>query len=590
MANQLASFTRIHKWLLSGLFFFFSAGTTVADGLWQPDGVTICAAAGDQTAVQLCSDNAGGAIFTWQDKRSGNSDIYCQRVTGNGNLLWVAGGVQLSNAPNEQVVPRLISDMAGGAIILCQDYVTASNYDIYGQRVDANGNTLWASGGLAISIDPNIQYDPRLINDMAGGVLVTWADNRSGNYDIYGQRVNASGNALWTANGKAICLAAGQQAYQQIISDASGGALVFWQDDRNVNYDIYAQRVDANGNTLWAADGKPICLATGDQYAPRPVSDGAGGAILVWPDTRNGNYDIYAQRVDGNGNTLWAAEGVVICNAALDQISPQLISDGAGGALVVWQDYRNGNYDIYGQRIDGSGNVLWAANGAMICNAINHQTTPQLADDGAGGAITVWQDQRSGTLDIYSQRINGNGNALWPANGLKICSATGVQDTPQLIRNAPGSAIMAWRDLRAGNADVYAQKIIRPWPVITGVSPDRAVRGKVAGPIAFSGYVQDDQGQTTFLALTRPGYQNITATALTIVSTSVIQGNLDLTQAEPGIWNVVAYDTLGQASSAPRRPSPCILQQRKAWPGFPRLREPATPAPKAILPVKLTAP
>ncbi|OGQ57841.1 MAG: hypothetical protein A3G39_03740 [Deltaproteobacteria bacterium RIFCSPLOWO2_12_FULL_43_16] len=104
----------------------------------------------------------------------------------------------------------------------------------------------------------------------------------------------------------------------------------------------------------------PISTAANSQERPAIVSDGSGGAIVTWYDYRSGTYsDIYAQRIDANGNVLWTTNGMAISTAANNQYYPQIVSDGSGGAIITWEDYRSGNWDIYGQRIDANGNVLW---------------------------------------------------------------------------------------------------------------------------------------------------------------------------------------------------------------------------------------
>jgi hypothetical protein len=54
---------------------------------------------------------------------------------------------------------------------------------------------------------------------------------------------------------------------------------------------------------LWTTDGVPICLASGYQYRPTITTNGAGGAIITWYDYRNtsSRYDIYAQNVNADG-------------------------------------------------------------------------------------------------------------------------------------------------------------------------------------------------------------------------------------------------------------------------------------------------
>ncbi len=269
--------------------------------------------------------------------------------------------------------------------------------------------------------------------------------------DIYAQRVNSAGAAQWTANGVAICTATENQYYPTIVSDGTGGAIIIWNDYRNGNDDIYAQRVNSAGAAQWTADGVAVCTATGTQSYPTIVSDGTGGVIITWHDSRSGNYDIYAQRVNSAGAAQWTANGVAICTATDNQYSPTIVSDGSGGAIITWYDYRSGtNYDIYAQRVNSAGAAQWTANGAAICTATGDQASPTIVSDGSGGAIITWYDYRSGNADIYVQRVNSAGAAQWTANGVAICTAALSQYYPTIVSDGTGGAIITWRDYRNG--------------------------------------------------------------------------------------------------------------------------------------------
>lgn len=74
------------------------------------------------------------------------------------------------------------------------------------------------------------------------------------------------------------------QAYQKIVSDGGGGAIITWQDLRGgVAYDIYAQYALAAGalDPVWPANGRALCTAGNEQANLNIVSDGVGGAIVT---------------------------------------------------------------------------------------------------------------------------------------------------------------------------------------------------------------------------------------------------------------------------------------------------------------------
>jgi hypothetical protein len=200
---------------------------------------------------------------------------------------------------------------------------------------------------------------------------------------------------------------------------------VTWQDGRVGTNDIYAQRIDATGAVQWTLDGRIVCSAVVHQFSPELVPDGAGGAIITWRDLRSGNYDIYAQRIDAAGGVQWTVNGVSLCSDPHHQWSPTLVPTGSAGAIVTWHDSRSGGFDVYTQRIDALGAVQWTANGLALCTASNGQDSPAITSDGAGGAIVAWQDARTGTFDVYAQRVSEFGSTSAAAAGTPASSWLG---------------------------------------------------------------------------------------------------------------------------------------------------------------------
>jgi hypothetical protein len=427
---------------------------------WINDGVPVCTSAYSQQQMQALSDGAGGIIMVWRDERTGtNYDIYAQRVSDRGQPLWTGEGVAICTAVNTQEYPQIVSDMAGGVIIVWQD-LRGGSYDIYAQRVNGSGVPLWTPNGVAICTAPNTQQFPKLVSDGVGGAIIAWQDDRGGSQDIYARRVSDLGVPLWTTDGVAICTAASNQVVPQLVSDDAGGAIITWKDSRSGPDDIYAQRVSNAGVLLWPADAA-VCTASYPQSEPQIVPDGYGGAIIVWQDVRTGSTnDIYVQRISSGGAPMWIANGVAVCTVYNEQTEPQLVSDSAGGVIITWQDLRDGNYDIYARRVNGSGAPMWTANGVAICTATNYQEHPRLVPDGTGGVVITWQDRRSNYYDTYAQRVNAVGTPLWSTNGVAACGVSNDQTNPRIVSDMLNGAIIAWQDFRnASNDDIYVQRV-----------------------------------------------------------------------------------------------------------------------------------
>ncbi|MDR9459680.1 MAG: hypothetical protein RI591_05985, partial [Dehalococcoidia bacterium] len=400
---------------------------------WSSDpseNTAVCIASDDQEAPVIVSDGSGGAIITWEDQRSGTDwDIYAQRVDSSGIPQWTANGVAVCTASDNNQHPAVVSDGAGGIIITWFDYRSGTDWDIYAQRVDSSGIPQWTTDGVAICTASNSQLWHEIVSDGSGGAIIVWQDYRGGNTDIYAQWVNPSGVPQWTANGVAVCTAQGDQWMSVVVADGEGGAIVTWSDNRSGLYsDIYAQRVNPSGVPQWTANGVAICTASDGQWGPTIVSDGSGGAIISWEDYRGDTYDdIYAQRVNPSGVPQWTANGVAVCTAQGNQEYHAVVSDGSGGAFITWQDERSDSeWHIYAQRFDTLGLPQWTANGVAVCTASLEQWLPTIVSDGSGGAIITWEDYRSGENingDIYAQRVNADGLLQDPTHTWPFCTA-----------------------------------------------------------------------------------------------------------------------------------------------------------------------
>ena len=423
----------------------------------------VCSALYDQFPPVAVPDGGGGMIVVWSDFRAGEQDIYAQKLDAAGVPQWATDGVPICKVTGAQSSPQVLSDGAGGAFVVWEDArAGTTNLNIYAQRVSVLGVNLWGNGGVLVCGAANHQRQPVAGHNGLGGVLITWVDERGTDADIYAQRLNASGVAQWTANGVALCTATGVQETPAVVSDAQGGALVVWRDDRS-GVDIYGQRVNELGAAQWTANGVAISTAAGNQDAPTVIADGNGGMFVAWNDARNGASDIYAQRLSGAGAALWTAGGAAISNAAGDQKRPRLARDGGTGVVLVWEDYRDATADVYAQRVNSTGVRQWLpADGVGVCTAPEPQLAPVVASDPLGGSIVAWSDARSpaSAADVYAQHLQPDGTSLWNPNGVQLCDAAGVQDLPVIVADGAGGAAVTWRDYRNGGySDLYGQRV-----------------------------------------------------------------------------------------------------------------------------------
>jgi hypothetical protein len=429
---------------------------------WIENGTPVCTASEDQGFHAIAPDGAGGVCIAWIDARTGSPGVYAQRMDPWGVAQWAWDGVAVSSVETGTFSrPTIVSDGAGSPAVAWMDSRDGPDWDIYAQSLSASGVPQWTPNGVGICTTDSIQYYPAIISDGSGGAIVAWQDGEFDNGDIYVQRIDASGVVQWKPDGVELCGAVGDQSYPKIVPDGSGGAIATWQDERSGNYDIYITRVDASGALHWTVDGVALCTAVQEQSRPTISPDGSGGAIVTWQDFRSTtDWDVYAQRVNASGIVQWTPGGVGLCTEPENQRRPDIVSDGSGGAIIAWHDARDAiSWDIYAQRLNASGAAQWMAGGVSLCGAADDQMQSKVASDGSGGAVVTWYDFRGTDQDVYTQRVDSSGSVLWSADGVAICTASGVQENPLIVSDASGGGIVVWSDDRGADTDIYALRV-----------------------------------------------------------------------------------------------------------------------------------
>ena len=267
-----------------------------------------------------------------------------------------------------------------------------------------------------------------------------------------GLLVTAPAQAAWPHFPGQLVLAVSTGSIQTpvAVADSGGGSIVAWVDTRNDAGDIYVQRVDVAGQVRWSANGVAAGVATGQQTRVVIASDGAAGAFLAWEDYRNGasNADVYCQHVTSTGDIApgWPVDGLQVGGQGGNQLQPSIVTDGGTGAYVAWEDFHFSTADVFAKHllaagIDGS----WPAIGATVAFSTSSAQGPvTLAADGVGGAYAVWQDTRNpgNGVDLYMNRILSDGSLAWGSAtfGVGIAVHPADQISP-VLAVTPGTGV-----------------------------------------------------------------------------------------------------------------------------------------------------
>jgi hypothetical protein len=392
---------------------------------------------------------------------------------------------RISGAPTtaSDETPAVVwNPIAREYLVVWEDWrdLSSRGSDIYGQRVSAGGSLLGPnfriSGGAADGSD----RDPAVVwNQTANEYLVVWDDGRDlyvRGSDIYGQRVDAGGTLL--GFNLRICGAAAygyEDAPAVAWNETANEYLVVWQDERNKGNrgpDIYAQRVAADGKLM--GFNRRISGAAGTGYDEAPAvawNQATNQYLVVWQDARNfaaRGSDIYAQRVAADGKLVGFNRRISGRAATDSEVRPEVVwNRTANQYFVVWQDWRTGDSDIYGQRVGAGGGLVGFNRRISGAATTSDNYRPTLAwNETANQYLVVWSDFRnSGTrgADIYGQRVDPDGALVGFNFRISGAAATDDDYEPAVAWNRTADQyLVVWTDERSyptRNADIYGQRV-----------------------------------------------------------------------------------------------------------------------------------
>jgi hypothetical protein len=353
--------------------------------------------------INLDTNLTGQTLMAWQDFRNYDwtGDIYAQWLLPDGTLLGPNIPVNDDGSPYaEQGDPSVLVNDDGSAIIVWTDY--RNNYDIFAQRFDSNGGRLGTNYSVTDgSLERHYEY-PDIDGIGDGSFTVVWNQNCA--VRIFARWYDQTGSPIsGTVQVSEEMAEETRRSRPKVAVSRSGRTLIAWHDQRNGDFDIYGQWFRTDGTPL--GDNFRINDDTGDAEQLTPdVSASDERFLVVWRDYRLGDEDIYAQRFDGEGNSIDSNFRVNDDTGKARQHAPCVACDRTGWCAVTWWDRRGVVPDVYAQLYDQDG--LTRGNNFKVESgpSDSSQFDPAVAWDEQDNIWFAWSDNREEklNLDIYT--------------------------------------------------------------------------------------------------------------------------------------------------------------------------------------------
>ena len=342
-----------------------------------------------------------------------------------------AENLAITTMNGEQALPKISVDSNGYSYISWFSN-EAGNYNVRLQRLDNNGNVLWADNGILVS--SNIQEtwitDYDLTVDPFGYAVITFTDIRTGQSNPVGYRVSPNGEMMWGQNGIMLSNDSYFDPSPKVCVTTIGNSIFAWQSiPDSGESQIRLQKISQDGQLLWG-DGIILSQSDIDFTAPFLLPADNDSVYLIWHKETGPywapNRGLYVQKLDINGSFMWPVDVEIYSPVVSGPVvNLEMCRDDYGGIVFTWYGSMGStHFHCYVQHIDADGNISMAVNGVLASTTVarNHMY-PVPAYLSQTQEIVLFfseQDLNQNMRGIYAQKFDLQGNRLWGDEGLVL--------------------------------------------------------------------------------------------------------------------------------------------------------------------------
>ena len=444
---------------LKNLFIRSLLLTAVTSAQWSSDPASPqLLGSGVQAQVKATSD--GGVYVAWLTDMGGYH-VYLQRFDATGVAQFDDGGMLVSDHNNESWIAvfhmNLAVDSDNNAIITVLD-TRAGPWNVYAYKIAPDGSMLWGDDGVSVSNSSQTNYSPRLAVLPDNSVVVAWSPNST---TVEIQRISSDGGLMWgdgiliedniesLMSPQPIVNSNGDALVQWI-----GQSGPIWAADSK----IYLQKYDLDGNAQWdnptVAVG-PVVFPMGN-WSQGIIADDTGGSFSAWTQFSGNVQNAVSQHITGEGAIAWTGGVDLSTNSSNFRMSPMLsVAEDTQELMAVWRE-ANGSQSqrgIFAQRLDSSGNQLWGSNGVTVVALNSSYDYLDLSMAGFGEELISAYIQQSANMngDIYANRLDAEGNLVWTDETVTVTNS-GTAKSDMMAGKGPNCLFIAWTE----NGSVYA--------------------------------------------------------------------------------------------------------------------------------------
>lgn len=421
------------------------------------DAVVHTATVGAQTAPAVAARLGGDYIVTWE----GDTDIKARQVSASGAGTGTEVTVNTTTSGG-QTQPSIAANSSGEFAVVWEHDASSSEIFIQAFGSSAAITALGAELIVNSEIISGDQSDPAIRVGSDSRFVVAWVNNMSGANPppnlILGDPIfinslttselpfatkrSSVGMSHLDASRLVLNLVEGEKSKPSIAVDTNNDYLVAWQGKDTASDAIIGRKVEVVDGPVPIGDELDVAASEDHEEQTPAIAHLSGDTfVTVWHQDSSGQ-DIAAVCFDSEGATSMPLFFVNDITAG-DQTNADVVSDGLGGFVVVWQSHDGGSTcDEMGEclikaRRFNSSCMPHRVEFAVSTSTAASRQRPRIARGTDDDFLVVWQSDEGGTEDVFARILNSDGTFGSSATVVHAATA-GVQTTPAVAARLSG--------------------------------------------------------------------------------------------------------------------------------------------------------
>jgi len=417
----------------------------------------------------------GRALVAWADFRNGNWDVFKQSYAANGTKNGTNQIVNFTDVTGSDQLQPSVGWIDSLGVVVWKDYRNG-NARAYYQRYHADGGAIAVNQQAGVATTAN-ESNPDADISTDGTISVGWSTPVNGLPTVYFRTIDSQNVASSVVTIADVIISA-KQVHPTCAIGSGGDVFTAWEESRAALPNIVGQAIN-NANAKVGSDRQLNGGRVTFHFFPS-VGVGGTAGYAAWEDYRDTIVpvysDIFLQRFTltssgyaPNGTNVRVIDTVESPDARLAQWYPDVACDANGNAMVVWQDDRNGSWDIYGAvytpALDPTtGSAVRLGRNARVDQGpgVSKQTLPRIDMNQTGHTAVVWEDNRGGTFSFAIWgRVYTNGGRNAANTGPETAADSNFMVAPDSARQpdvavaTDGSFAVVYERKVGATSDIY---------------------------------------------------------------------------------------------------------------------------------------